>query len=108
MRITTTFDRIKLKAKKIGKCPCGKRLTRQKTFSQTLNPYNKKGGRLKTRDEIYRELEVEANEWTAELVHCATPQYWSWTDKQRKQYNDKGSVTLEAVCGTKIIQRRPA
>jgi hypothetical protein len=68
MRVVTTYDRLTWKSAKTGNCPvCGKRMRRQKTFSQTQNPFNKNpDGTVKTRQEIYRSLGAEVKAWLAE------------------------------------------
>ncbi|KAB1146762.1 hypothetical protein F7R91_14375 [Streptomyces luteolifulvus] len=65
---TYRFREIKHQASKSLPCPaCGKKLRRQRTFSQTLNPFNKnKDGQVKTELEIVRELVVVASKWEAE------------------------------------------
>lgn len=62
---TYRFREIKHQASKNLPCPgCGKRLRRQRTFIQTLNPFNKNAeGRVKTELEIVRELNATASEW---------------------------------------------
>lgn len=46
---------------------CGKRVRRQRTFSQTLNPFNKRpDGQLKTTKDIMRELVTEGEAWQGE------------------------------------------
>ncbi len=64
-RITTRFEPIRRMAVKSLPCPvCGKRLRRQRTFEQTVNPYNRNAkGDVKTRSEIRRELTVQAIAW---------------------------------------------
>lgn len=43
---------------------CGKKCSRTQKFSQTLNPFNKnKKKKIKTRDEIYIELQIEIDNW---------------------------------------------
>jgi hypothetical protein len=52
---------------------CGKKLTRTRTFSQTINPFNKNAaGEVKSRSEIYEELKVEAAKWqpSATCLKC--------------------------------------
>jgi hypothetical protein len=67
-----TFDEVKYHAKKRGKCKiCGKHRTRQQTFSQTLNPFNKNtDGSVKTRYQIMEENKKEAAEWKKEPIIC--------------------------------------
>jgi hypothetical protein len=73
-RVTTTFEVVCHRAVKSLPCPgCGKRLRRQRTFEQTINPYNRNAdGTVKTRAEIRQELITEAAVWadTAE-THAA-------------------------------------
>jgi len=65
------FDEIKLQAKKSGKCHCGRRLTRSKTFSQTENPFNlKPNGWRKSISDIRAELTVEAEAWKKLPMIC--------------------------------------
>ena len=65
------FEEIKFQATKTGKCQCGQRVKRSKTFTQTMNPWNRnKEGLLKNRDEIIEELEVEAIKWKEKPVIC--------------------------------------
>jgi len=61
---TYRFREIKHQASKNLPCPgCGKKLRRQRTFMQTLNPFNKKDGVVKTELVIVRELVAQAEEW---------------------------------------------
>lgn len=58
------FAEVKLNAKKSYECACGRRVKRSKTFSQTLNPFNKtKDGQVKTREDIQRENATKAEMW---------------------------------------------
>lgn len=65
---TYRFREIKHQASKNLPCPgCGKKLRRQRTFIQTLNPFNKNAdGQVKTELEIVRELNVTAGQWENE------------------------------------------
>jgi hypothetical protein len=52
---------------------CGKKLNRQRTFTQTVNPFNKNAaGEQKTSGEIYRDLRAEGAGWapTAMCPKC--------------------------------------
>lgn len=73
--ITTriTFQVVKMKGKKSFKCTeCGKRVTRQRTFEQTINPYNRlPDGTPKGRTDIYKELEVERDKWINNIELCS-------------------------------------
>lgn len=64
---TYRFEEIKRQAKKRVPCEtCGKKVTRQRTFSQTVNPFNKNAdGDPKTEREISEELTAECHEWEA-------------------------------------------
>jgi hypothetical protein len=65
---TYRFREIKHQASKNLPCPaCGKKLRRQRTFSQTLNPFNKNAaGQPKSELEIVRELHTTATKWETE------------------------------------------
>lgn len=69
---TITFPPVKRRAVKNLPCPdCGKKVKRQTTFEQTLNPWNKNAaGEPKSVPEIREELRVEAEAWEAEPVQC--------------------------------------
>lgn len=72
MNQTITFDEVKRPAKKRVRCAvCQKPVQRQRTFSQTLNPFNKKkNGQVKTRRDISDELTQEAEKWKTEKELC--------------------------------------
>lgn len=102
------FEQIELKAKKTGKCICGKRLTRQTTFCHTLNPFNKNDrGEVKTREEIYKDLSIEKSQWIEEPLECPRPTYWQWSKEQREQYNNDGFTEVKMNCGhpVKVINK---
>ncbi|MFE0353647.1 hypothetical protein ACFW2I_09145 [Streptomyces nigra] len=65
---TYRFHEVRHQASKNLPClACGNKLRRQRTFSQTLNPFNKNAdGQVKTELEIVRELVVEAADWEKE------------------------------------------
>lgn len=72
MRQTIIFQEVKVKGSKKCKCTCGKRVSRSKTFSQTINPWNKnKEGNPKSFGEIQEELSNERNEWMNEKELCS-------------------------------------
>lgn len=60
------FERVTIRGVRSGTClVCGKRGTRQTTFGQTLNPFNKNAdGEPKTRAEIWAEIKQEAHEYS--------------------------------------------
>lgn len=71
------FEQVSIKANKAVKCAggCGRRITRTKKFMQTLNPFNKRktDGQVKTREDIYPELQAEAAKWKEQpetCLHC--------------------------------------
>lgn len=66
--ITTRFERVPLTVTKNVPCEvCGKKVRRQRTFEQTINPWNKAtNGEVKSFKDIYPELEAEAATWKAE------------------------------------------
>lgn len=65
MTTTWRFEVVKHLAVKTFRCPtCGRPGRRQRTFRQTINPFNKNAdGQVKTRAEIMVELKVQAAEW---------------------------------------------
>lgn len=65
---TYRFVEHKLPASKSVPCAvCGKKIRRQRIFSQTLNPFNKNpDGTVKSVTDIYRQLNIQANEWKTE------------------------------------------
>lgn len=65
---TYRFERVPWTAKKSVPCTvCGKKIRRQRTFEQTLNPFNKTtDGRVKTIKDIYPELRAKADAWRNE------------------------------------------
>jgi uncharacterized C2H2 Zn-finger protein len=60
-----TFEQEKFQGIKNLKCPtCGKRVRRQRIFSQTINPWNKRpDGIVKDWRDIRKELIAEADKW---------------------------------------------
>lgn len=59
------FTRTSFRATRHGKCPtCGKRVTRSRTFEQTVNPFNKnEDGSVKTWAEVSADVRREAAAW---------------------------------------------
>lgn len=68
---TIEFERITVSGKKSGKCPaCGRRVTRSRTFEQTVNPFNRTAdGTPKDREQIRRELLEKRDAWTPDFTH---------------------------------------
>jgi len=70
---TYRFQEVPLYATKSITCSgtCGKKVRRQRKFSQTLNPFNKDSeGRPKTVQQIYAELAEKAKKWEQEPETC--------------------------------------
>jgi hypothetical protein len=60
------FEQIKATGKKRVPCEggCGKKVSRQMTFTKTVNPFNKNAdGTVKTREEVRESVQAEAGEW---------------------------------------------
>lgn len=66
------FEAVEWRASKAVPCSgCGKQQRRAKTFRQTINPFNQRvDGQPKTRQDILRELEVEARNWQQDPERC--------------------------------------
>lgn len=63
-----TFNEVKIKGRRSW-IENGKRKTQTRTFSQTINPWNRNAdGSVKTRQEIDRELRVERDAWASAPV----------------------------------------
>lgn len=72
MRTTRlTFEEVKLSSKATAPCgKCGKKCTRTKVFSQTLNPFNTTAdGMVKRRDQIMVELRAKAAEYRTQTIY---------------------------------------
>lgn len=69
---TVRFRELSLQASKNLPCPsCGKKVRRQRTFRQTLNPFNKNAaGEPKSAKEIYADLQKKVDEFEATPVRC--------------------------------------
>jgi len=72
MRYRVVFDEMKLTFVKHFTCLCGRNLRRQKTFSQTYNPYNVVADRSrpKTREEVAAAVRAEGLAWRAAPEPC--------------------------------------
>lgn len=67
MRQRITFDKIQLKAVKRFVDPeTGKKRQQTKIFWQTQNPFNKRDGMPKSREQIMQELIIERDTWLAQ------------------------------------------
>ena len=72
-RATYHYTPISLTGFKRLKCTgCGKTVRRQKTFTQTMNPFNKNAeGKPASRAEIMDKLRLEVAEWEQKEVTCS-------------------------------------
>lgn len=72
--VTTIFEKIERHAERSGFCfKCSEKRKRQKTFYQTVNPWNKNDdGSVRTRTEIYNDIGREIAEWKAGPFICAS------------------------------------
>jgi hypothetical protein len=71
---TVRFEEVKHQATKNLPCPgCGKKVRRQRTFANTINPWNQDPatGLPRTRQEIRGKLREDAAAWELEPVTCA-------------------------------------
>lgn len=60
-----TYDRVTRQVVKSLPCPkCGKKVRRQRTFGQTVNPFNcNDDGTVKTWAEVDKAVAAQASEW---------------------------------------------
>lgn len=68
--ITERYTGPSVTARRTGKCPtCGKRVTRSRTFSATVNPFNRNGetGLPKTWAEVDADVRKKADAWAPAL-----------------------------------------
>lgn len=64
MIIRTTFKEIKVTGTRRWKDESGKRRQETKTFSQTVNPFNKNSkGEVKSPEEIWKEINEKLKQW---------------------------------------------
>ena len=65
MNVTVRFREVKATAKRTGKCPhCSRRVTRSRSFTQTVSPFNKNAdGTPKTWAEVRQAVDAEAARW---------------------------------------------
>jgi hypothetical protein len=71
---TYRFATVPWQAIKSLPCPsCGRKVRRQRTFTQTLNPWNKDpaSGLPRTMQQILAALKVEAEAWQAKPDTCS-------------------------------------
>jgi len=73
---TIRFEEVKRQFTRSSPCPsCGKKVRRQRTFSQTINPFNQSGEgadrHVKSRREIWDELAETGAKWRAQAEMCS-------------------------------------
>jgi hypothetical protein len=79
---TERYEAVTFPAAKNLRCPgeCGKKVRRQKTFQQTISPFNRNAeGQVKTRPEIFAELRAQAEEWQQKPELCTPCGDWDVT-----------------------------
>lgn len=66
------YQPVYLRTVRRGVCPvCSRKVTRERTTNQTINPYNRNAdGSVKTFAEIRSELIAESAEWTPDFTHA--------------------------------------
>lgn len=71
--VTERYEPVRHKAVKSLPCPgCGRKVRRQRTFTQTLSPFNRNADGLPcTRGEVIQKLSREAAEWEREPETCS-------------------------------------
>lgn len=68
-----TYEQLQTTALKSLPCPgCGRKVRRQRTFTETLNPFNRNAaGQPRTHHEVYESLRIQVAAWRAEPVICS-------------------------------------
>lgn len=65
-----TFEKIETRGEKKFKCSCGRRVKLAKRFYQTINPFNKHNGILKSREQILIEIHRDRRIWEIVPEFC--------------------------------------
>ena len=67
------FQEVSTYRRLAGKCPvCGKRVTRSRKFTHTVNPFNKNDqGKVRTLLEVRECVNAEAEQWVPDFTHAA-------------------------------------
>jgi hypothetical protein len=108
--VTTVFEEVSLRGKKTGKCGCGKNRTRQATFTNTINPYNRDAdGTIKSRDEVLEDVRKILNEWKSEPIYCDNcrpPSYWELSETEREEYDQMREVVTKTMNGKSYLMRK--
>lgn len=69
---STTFDKVQAWRRWSGNCAvCGEKTRRERTFTHTINPYNRNDdGTTKTREQVRADVNEEADHWMRGPVLC--------------------------------------
>lgn len=70
---TYRYDEVSYHARKVGlSAKCDKPATRQRKFTNTINPFNRNpDGSVRTRSEVWENVKRLGHEWEAEPVRHA-------------------------------------
>lgn len=104
------YPEVSVNGKKSGKCICGKRVARSRTFSQNISPFNTivrryidEGKRPEDfiydiENEIRSDLNKEKEEWLKEQCHHYQKEANTKEEREEfKELHSKGSARL--TCG---------
>lgn len=80
--VMISFQQVKLSGSKSGTCPtCGKKVTRRKTVTQTVNPFNRNAdGVPKTQEEVQASVREALKAWKEQ------PAYHAKCERSLSQY----------------------
>lgn len=70
--VTTRFQEVSARRTKHGICPgCGGAVTRSKTFTNTINPFNRNDdGSVKTAEQVRADVEHLGDVWVPDFRHA--------------------------------------
>lgn len=87
------FEKVKLHGEKNHRCPgCGKKVRRQRTFWQTVSPFNRNAqGQPCTRQEVLEKVRKELTDWQAKPERC-TP----CADIERREADVERAISRSA------------
>lgn len=65
------FEQISRPVKRSGKCYGGFYHTQRRTFTNTVNPFNKnKDGSIKTPQQVFIDVRKESDKWASQPIEC--------------------------------------
>lgn len=102
------FEEVSVRGTKKGKCGCGKTRSRAKTFTNTLNPWNKnESGEVRTYAEVLENVCKERAEWLKEPVTCEECRPLTKWEQKRKAENEflRESNAIEGVYDDASLQQ---